>query len=590
MTGMRGVLWTEHSKAVDLHDGNVLVQNFENGGVHVVLDGTIYNAPALRNELKSADILFRNENDAEVVLRLYEKCGPETAQRLNGPFAVAVWDEGPRRLTLFRDRIGKKPLFYRMESSRFLFSSELKSILATPDVPREIDLSALDDYITYQYVPHPKTIFRNINKLPPGHVAVWQNGQLSISRYWNIDWNEEDDRLSADEWSEQLRALLADASRLRMGTDEEVLGAFLSGGVDSSLITGMLKQESTRQIRTFSIGFEQKEYDESGFARQTAKRLGTLHRELLVKPSDLENLLPQLVNHYDEPFADSSAIPTWLLCEMTRQDVNVAFSGDGGDELFAGYDRYRAVRLGQVAEHVPLFLRRLLAGPVRTMIPASTRQRAVLRRLKRFLETLGMESLECYLQWIAIFHRQRRDELYTDYLKQELSHYDSLDFLREAQQFCLNRDRVTQTSLIDIQTYLPCDVMTKVDIAASAHGLQCRAPLLDYRMVEFAARMPISYKMQGRRGKVILRNTFREFLPPDINWRPKRGFGVPLDHWFRGPLKNMVQDILLSEQFTGRGFFQRAAVEKLLDEHFTNRFDHAARIWALLFLEVFLST
>ncbi len=606
MDGIFGAIWTEPSKALKPDDRVAFRQDRdgggisltgqtaenENAGIRVVFSGSIFNAEPLRRELLAKDRRFQSDGVAEILVHLFEEEGIEMARRLNGLFALAIWSEKDRRLFLARDHIGKRLLFYRTEPGRLLFADALKSILAVPGVPRDIDPTALDDYLTYQYIPHPKTIFRNVAKLPPGHFAVWRDGALSVTRYWNIDWNTEERRYTATEWSEQLRALVTDAALIRLqGESDAPIGAFLSGGVDSTIMTGLVRQESSRPIQTFSIGFEHKEYDESLLARRTAERLGTQHRELLVT-SDIENLLPKLVWHYDEPFADSSAIPTWFLCEMAGKHVRVAVSGDGGDELFAGYDRYKAVRLGQMADKIPAFLRRALAGPVRNMIPASTQQRSWLRRVKRFLEALGMAPVERYLQWIAIFNAQRRDALYTDALKQTLrqadSIYDSSDFLHEARAACLDRDRVTQTSLMDVQTYLPCDVMTKVDIASGANGLECRAPLLDYRVIEFAAKMPLRHKMRGTLGKIILRDTFRKFLPQDVDQRPKRGFGVPLDHWFRGPLKTMTQDLLLDQHTLGRGWFRRDALENMLNEHFSNRFDHAYRIWALLFLELWM--
>jgi asparagine synthase (glutamine-hydrolysing) len=562
----------------------------ENETIWIVFNGEIYNFESLRSQLIQHGHHFRSNSDTEVLVHLYEEEHENMLQHLNGMFAFAVWDVCNRQLFLARDHIGKKPLYYRQESNRLIFASELKSVLSVNGVPRDLDFTALDDYLTYQYVPHPKTIFRGISKLSPGHFAVWKDGQLTVRRYWNPDWNDEDNQLSFDEWSEELRALAADAVRIRLRSDVPI-GAFLSGGIDSSITDGLMQQESSQQIQTFCIGFPQEEYDETKYARQAATSFNTKHREFIVT-QDIDDILPKLVWHYDEPFADSSAIPTWYLCEMTRREVSVALSGDGGDEMFAGYDRYRAVQWGRLAEYLPLFLRRFLAGPVRNLIPASTRQRSTLRRLKRFLEAFGMEPLEQYLQWIAIFNRERRQNLYTaDFLQQlhqqpDCQQYDSLNFLREAERCCFRRDRVTRIALTDLLTYLPCDLMTKVDRASMAHGLECRSPLLDHRITEWAAKLPIRYKIEGNRGKKILRETFRNLLPPNIGQRRKMGFGVPIDHWFRGALRNTVRDVLLDPKTLQRGFFKQKFVEQLLNDHFANRFDHAYRIWALLVFEL----
>jgi asparagine synthase (glutamine-hydrolysing) len=568
---------------IDLTPSGHQPMSNEDETVWIVFNGEIYNFEQLRRELIRHGHRFRSESDTEVLIHLYEEEHENLLQRINGMFAMALWDVRERKLLLARDRIGKKPLFYRNEPNRLIFSSEMKSILTVNGIPREIDPTALDDYLTYQYVPHPKTIFRGISKLPPGHFAFWQDGQLPVRRYWKPDWKDEDERLTFEEWSEELRALVTDAVRIRLRSDVPV-GAFLSGGIDSSVTAGIMQRECPQQIRTFCIGFPQKEYDETAFARQAATLFGTKHQELIVT-SDIEDVLPKIIRHYDEPFADSSAVPTWFLCEMTRREVTVALSGDGGDELFAGYDRYRAVRLGMAAEKIPSVFRKILAGPIRNFIPASTRQRSTLRRLKRFLETLGMEPLEQYLQWIAIFNRERRQKLYTPEFSEQIRGYDSLDFLRQAEQLCSRRDRVTRIALTDMQTYLPCDIMTKVDTASMAHGLECRAPLLDYRIAEWAARLPIRYKIEGHCGKKILRETFRDLLPPNIEHRRKMGFGVPVDHWFRKPLREMVRDVLLDSQTRQRGFFEQKFIEQLLNEHFTNRFDHAYRIWALFVFE-----
>jgi asparagine synthase (glutamine-hydrolysing) len=558
----------------------------EDETLKIVFNGEIYNFDVIKKELLAHGHRFRGESDTEVLVHLYEEERENMLCRLNGMFAIAIWDARKQTLFLARDRIGKKPLCYRQETGRLIFASELKSILAVNGVPRDIDPSALDDYLTYQYVPHPKTIFRGVAKLSPGHYAVWKDGQLTIKQYWNPDWNEEDSRLLPEEWAEELRALATDAVRIRMRSDVPI-GAFLSGGIDSSITAGLMQRQSARQIRTFSIGFPQKEYDETEYARLASAKFGTKHQEFIVKP-DIDVILPKLVYHYDEPFADSSAIPTWYLCEMTRREATVALSGDGGDELFAGYDRYRAVRLGMFAEKAPMFLRKFLAGPIRNLIPASTRQRSPMRRLKRFLEALSMEPLEQYLQWIAIFNRERRQKLYSPEFAEQLAGYDSLGFLRDAEQYSLRRDRATRVALIDMLTYLPCDLMTKVDIASMANSLECRAPLLDYRIAEWSAKLPIQYKIERNRGKKILRETFRDLLPPDIERRSKMGFGAPIDHWLRGTLRETARGVLLDSRTIQRGLFQRKFVEQLLNDHFANRFDHAYRIWSLFILELWM--
>ncbi|MDR1477910.1 MAG: asparagine synthase (glutamine-hydrolyzing) [Planctomycetaceae bacterium] len=597
---------------VDLTQSGRQPMHNENKTIYIVFNGEIYNFESLRRNLISAGCRFKSTSDTEVIIYLYERHGENFLAYLNGMFAIAIWDVSNRRLILARDRLGKKPLFYRTEPEscsrsncdflqestsyeknqnnvqRLIFASELKSILAIPEVPREIDPYSLDDYLTYQYVPHPHTIFRGIFKLPPAHYAVWQDGNFCVKQYWKPDWNYEDKKFSLDDWKEQLRELVVDSVRLRMRSDVPV-GAFLSGGIDSSITAGIMQQINPQPIHTFSIGFEQKEYDESKYAKQLADKFGTIHHQFNVTP-DIDDLLPRLIWHYDEPFADSSAIPTMLLCEATRREVTVVLSGDGGDEMFAGYDRYHAVKYGGILAILPLFLRRFLAEKLQPLIPASTKQRSILRRGKRFLETLAMSPLESYLQWIAIFNRKRRQQLYTDDFALRVSGYDSLDFLRCAESGCLGRDFCSRISFVDMQTYLPCDILTKVDVASMAYGLECRAPLLDYRIAELSARLPLKYKMVGRYGKYILRDTFRDLLPPNIERRRKMGFGVPIDHWFRNELKDKVRDTLLDKRSTERGYFKKNYIQTLLNEHFTNKFDHAYRIWSLFVLELWMQS
>jgi len=560
------------------------------GAIALVFNGEIYNYEELRKPFLDAGYPFQSNTDAEVLLPLYEKHGLDFVHFLNGMFAIALWNSRQRRLILVRDRFGKKPLVYRHEKDRLVFASELKSLLQIPGVRKEIDPAALDQYLTYQYVPHPRTIYKGFSKLPPGHLAVFEaDGSFRVQSYWNFDFNAEETGRSFADWSEELRSLLSDAVQLRLRSDVP-LGVFLSGGIDSTIITGLVQKFSSRQVRTFSIGFPQKEYDETSYARAAAKKFGTIHEEFLVTPN-VREILPKLVYHHDEPFSDSSAIPMWCLAEMTKKHVTVALAGDAGDELFAGYERYLAVGLGNRADLLPLVLRQFLAGPVMRLIPSPIHQKSKLRRFKRFLEALGMTPLERYLQWIAIFNRSRKAQLYSDEFQRTIAaqtDYDMLDFLEQAASRSTNRDAITSITLTDLLTYLPGDLMCKADTASMAHALECRAPFLDYRVVEHAIRMPISMKIHGNRGKWILRETFKDLFPPELLQRGKMGFGVPLDHWFRGELAEYVREILLDPVTLGRGYFNPDTIRRLVSEHQASQFDHAGRLWSLLFLELWL--
>lgn len=567
---------------IDLEGSHQPLSN-EDGSVWIVFNGEIYNYRELRRRLEGAGHKFRTHGDTETLVHLYEDEGVDFLRHLNGMFALALWDNKRGRLILARDRLGKKPLVYRQEHDRLLFASELKSLLAAPGVPRELDPNALDEYLTYQYVPHPNTIFRGTRKLPPGHYAVFENRTFTVLPYWRPDFNHELDRPQAD-YVAELRSRLTSAVEMRMQA-EVPLGAFLSGGVDSSIIVALMQQVAQQPVKTFSIGFPVKEYDESHHARAVAEYLGTEHHEFQVEPQALE-ILPKLVWHYDEPFADSSAIPTYYVSQLTRGHVTVALSGDGGDELFAGYARYRAVKLSSYLDRLPAPLRSVLAASLWQKLPASARQKGLVRRLKRFSEALAMAPQRRYAEWISIFGEARRAALYSDEFVEQLDNSDPLDFLYAAYARASERDPVTATTLADLVTYLPCDLMTKVDIASMAHSLECRQPFLDYRVVELAAGMPLRLKMPGWQGKKILRAAFGHLLPEAVFTRPKMGFGVPLDHWFRGQLRETLCEVLLDPSTLRRGYFRSAAIETLVQEHLTGTFDHAARLWALLFFEL----
>lgn len=586
--GPNAALGFRRLSIIDLETGHQPLSN-ENGDVWIVFNGEIYNYRELRPDLEARGHRFATHTDTEVIVHLYEEHGPACVDHLRGMFAFALWDDRRRRLLLARDRLGQKPLFYRLESDRLLFASELKSLLQVPEALRELDPQAVDLYLTYQYVPDPRCILKGYAKLPPAHRAVWEKGRLSVERYWQPPFAETPTRPAAtaawtpDDWRRNLRETLTEAVRLRMRSDVP-LGAFLSGGIDSTIIAGLMQSLSERPVLTFSIGFPITEYDERSYARAAAEHLGTEHHEYLVEPSAID-LLPKLIWHYDEPFSDSSAIPTMYLSEVTRRKVTVALSGDGGDELFAGYDRYQAVRLAARFDWLPAGARQLFAWKLWQRIPSSGEQRSLPRRIKRFIAALGQPPELRYLRWIGIFDGEWRDRLYTDGFRAQLGDFDSGELLLRAYDECPDRDFVTRTTCTDVLTYLPFDILRKVDIASMAFSLEARSPFLDHHVAELAARMPIDLKLQGQRGKVILTETFADLLPASIRTRAKMGFGVPLAPWFRGELKELLIDSLLGERALQRGIFRREAVQTLIDEHMTMRWDHCYRLWNLLCFE-----
>lgn len=616
---------------LDLAGGHQPLSN-EDDTVWIVFNGEIYNYRELRCELESRGHRFRTQSDTEVIVHLYEEYGDDFARRLNGMFAIAMIDlrrrsTGHARLLLVRDRLGEKPLVYCQQEGRLAFASEIKALLEIPGLPRSLDPEAVDLFLTYQYVPHPATIYQDIRKLSPGEILLCElapdgTAAQTLRRYWNPDWTDESHGRSEADWIDELRETLSDAVRIRLESDVP-LGTFLSGGVDSTIIAGLVQRISGTRIRTFSIGFPESAYDETAYAREAAAFLGTDHTELQVQPDTLA-ILPKLTYHYDEPFADSSAVPTWSVSEITRRKVTVALTGDGGDELFGGYRRYRATQLGSYFDRLPRPLRAAasLAFRLAQQLPIDRSSRNIGRQALRFLEMLHLPPLERYLQWIAIFHAQQRRELYRPEFYERILQtpsrmgnpypdHRSLWFLEQAaaqtvrkhnshgenigtdgdgrirvgKRAIRGRDAVSTVSIADIQTYLPCDILAKVDTASMAHALETRPPLLDYRLVELAASMPVELKLRHGRGKYIFRKAFAEFLPDSIQRRAKQGFGVPLEHWFRGPLRPLLETTLLSSRTLERPFFQPDTVRRLVAEHLDGRFDHAYRLWALLIFE-----
>ena len=568
---------------IDLSTGHQPLGN-EDGSIQIVFNGEIYNYQDLRHRLEGSDHTFRTQTDTETIVHLYEDLGLDCFEHLNGMFALAIWDQRRERLVLARDRMGKKPLFYTIQNGQLFFASELKSLLTLPSIRREIDPGAIDLYLTYQYIPHPHSIYKGIHKLPPGHFAVFENGQLKIQRFWNIDWSREI-AISKRDASEQLREILTDSVKIRLRSDVP-LGAFLSGGIDSSLIVAIAQKQLETPIQTFSIGFSEADFDETHYAKMVADHVGTKHERFEVTP-DAMSILDQLVYQYDEPFGDSSAVPTWYLCEMTRRHVTVALSGDGGDELFGGYERYRALKLsGQLQSWLPVGWMSQSSWIKR--LPDSNARRSFLRRVRRFCEALGQPPVERYMNWIQIFGEASRLDLYQDSFIEQLPDRNPVSFLKDAWRNAGKRDLVSCASTSDLQTYMPCDLMTKIDIASMAHSLEARQPMLDYRLVEWAASLPSHLKLRGKQGKRLLMDTYYDELPKEIWHRPKMGFGVPIAKWFRTSLRDRTYDALLSKDAKCHEFFRREAISTLVEDHMSGRTSNGYRLWNLLFLELWL--
>jgi len=567
---------------IDLGGGHQPMAN-EDGSVRIVFNGEIYNFQELRPDLEARGHVFRTQCDTEAIVHLYEEYGPRCVDHLRGMFAFAIWDDRERRLVLARDRMGQKPLSYRLDGDRLIFASEMKAIIQWPGVPRDVDPTALHHFLTYQYVPHPWTMFRGIRKLPPAHVAVFQDGRLHIERYWEPDYATQEERSEA-EWCDLIRHELREATRLRLMSDVP-LGAFLSGGIDSSITVALMSTLSAEPVKTFAIGFDVKAFDETHYARQVAERYNTDHHEFIVRPDCLD-VLPMLIWQYDEPFADSSAIPTYYVSRETRQHVTVALSGDAGDECFAGYPRYRAVKLAGRFDRLPASVRRIAGWRLWQRLPASVEQKTFRRRFKKLLLALNQPPEARYLRWLCIFDDVAKRSIYADAFAEAVRGDESVDFILREYEKVPHLDMVGRTTFVDLMTYLPCDILTKVDVASMTVSLECRSPFLDHHVVELAGRIPTRLKLRGMETKYILKKAFADMLPRDILSRGKMGFGVPIANWFRGELSGFLRETLLSDRALGRGYFRPEAVRHYVDQHVDGVFDHGYRLWSLLVLEL----
>ncbi|HYL79975.1 MAG TPA: asparagine synthase (glutamine-hydrolyzing), partial [Candidatus Acidoferrum sp.] len=526
---------------------------------------------------------FRSQTDTEVILHLYEEYGPECVQRLRGMFGFAIWDGPRRQLFLARDRLGKKPLCYQQDAEAFRFASEVKAILQDPAVSVRPDPAGIAQYLTYGYVPSPASAFQGVRRLPPAHYLICRDGRVEITRYWRLRRDRKEERPEA-EWSEEIRARLEEAVRIRLISDVP-LGAFPSGGIDSSAVVAMMSRLSGGSVKTFSIGFEEPEYDETRFAREAAERFGTEHHALVIRP-DAIAILPKLAWHYDEPFADSSAVPSYYVAQMTRQHVTVALNGDGGDESFGGYDRYVAGNLAAAVDRLPGA--GLLRGGIRRWLPFWPRggRRTGLRsRGHRFLEGLAEAPERRYARWLCHFTEDRKDALCTPEFRRAAGGADDLEALLGVYRETDAPDFVDATMGVDVALYLPDDLLVKVDIASMAHSLEARSPFLDHEFMEFAATIPSSLKVQGRTTKYILKRALRGVLPEEILRRPKKGFGVPIDHWLRHELRDLARETLLAPTCLDRGYFRREPLERMLEEHVRGTANWDSLLWNLLMLE-----
>jgi asparagine synthase (glutamine-hydrolysing) len=555
------------------------------GRLRIVFNGEIYNFQELRAELENKGHCFRSRTDTETILHLYEELGPRCLDRLSGMFAFAIWDTVDRTLFLARDRLGKKPLYYFSGTRAFFFASEPKAIRLDPSFRVQPDADAIHHVLTFGYVPPEGSAFKGLQKVPPAHYLQVRDGAVTVRRYWQLLYEPKRPG-SADSAVEELNPLLERAVARRLVADVPI-GALLSGGLDSSAVVALMRRQMSGPLMTFSIGFDEADYNELPYAREVARHFGTDHRELVVGPHHAD-LLPRLVWHYNEPYADSSALPTFVLCGLARESVTVALNGDGGDESFLGYQRYLGMHITSALDRVPGAVREAAAYAVKAVpLLGAT---ATGSRLRKLTDALALDRWDRYGRWTSYFDNEQKRALYTPEFAAQTASTDTFDRLRGALAASSARNAAEAAADADIQLYLPEDLLVKMDIASMAHSLEVRSPLLDQDVVEFAARLPRRLKLRGLTSKFLLRRAMAPVLPKAVLRRTKMGFGVPIDRWLRREWRDLAYDTLLSTRATGRGYFVPSEVRRYLDEHTRGRAQHQYRIWNLLMIELWHRT
>jgi len=570
---------------IDLHTGQQPIAN-EAKNIWVVYNGEIYNFRQLRTELEQLGHQFKTNSDTEVIVHAYEEYGEACVQRFNGMFALALWDVPNHRLFLARDRVGIKPLYYWTDGKKLVFGSELKALVQHPDVPRRVDPAALDLFLSLEYIPAPRTIYSGVYKLLPGHTLVFEPEDLKLSQYWDVPYNPITDR--EEVCAEALAELIQDAVRIRLVSDVP-LGAFLSGGIDSSTVVAYMSQFSSEPVRTFSIGFEDDTYNELPYAEAVARHYKTEHHYQVLNP-DIANLAESLLHHQDEPFADTSVFPTYLVSKLARDSVKVVLSGDGGDELFAGYDTYLAEQLYRYYGWLPGSLRQRALPAFANWIPPQPAKKGLINKFKRMVEGGALDPNLQHARWMIFLSHNEKRKLYQPDLRATLD--DSLSTALFSGYFDKGArfDRLAQQQYVDLKTYLADDILTKVDRMSMAVSLEARVPLLDYRIIEFALNLPPSMKLDRSRTKVILRRAMQKLVPELVLEKPKQGFSIPMKHWLRSSLKPLMQDLLSHESLRQVGYFNPDTVSSWIQEHLDGRVNHSHRLWALMAFELWRRT
>lgn len=566
---------------IDLVTGHQPVSN-EDGTIWLVFNGEIYNYKGLHADLENKGHQFVTKSDTEVIVHAYEEYGVHCAEVFNGMFAFALWDIPRRRLFIARDHLGIKPLYYWSGAGKLVFGSELKCVITHPSVPRDIDLVALDQFLTLEYIPTPRTIFQGIHKLAPGHHLIYEGGELKVGQFWDVPILE----TPQDEAScaEHLEELIDDAVRMQLMSDVP-LGAFLSGGIDSSTIVAAMSKSSNMPVKTFSIGFEDATYNELPYARAVAARYQTDHYEEILAP-DIAETAQRLVRHLDEPFGDFSIFPTFLVSEVARRKVKVVLSGDGGDEIFGGYDTYVAQSWDQYYSRLPAAIRQRMLPSLMARVPPRPAKKGLINKTKRFIEGAALPPSLQHTRWMMFMSKVDKAALYSAELGMSLNGDSSFAVIENYFRRKSASEAFSQQQYVDIKTYLVDDILTKVDRMSMAVSLEARVPLLDFRIVEFAVNLPPQMKLYRGETKRILRRAMANRLPEMVLNKPKQGFSIPLKNWLRGPLKPMLTDLLSVDRIRQRGYFNDATVQGWVTEHLDGTANHSHRLWALMVLEL----
>ncbi|CAN5197985.1 asparagine synthase (glutamine-hydrolyzing) [soil metagenome] len=586
-----GGIWTDDYVAlgmrrlsiIDLHTGDQPVFG-EDKSVVVMMNGELYNYREVRADLEKRGRKFVTQTDTEIVPHLYEVYGDDFVDRINGMFAIALWDSRRKRLVLARDRYGEKPLYYGVFDDTLIYGSEPKALLAHPAVSRELDLEAFRQYLSFDYVPAPRSIFKGISKLPAAHIMTVENGEIKTRRYWNLTFNETGQVKSIENASTELSSLLSDAVRMRLVADVP-LGVLLSGGVDSSAIAAFATQHATETVKTFSIGFSEDSFDETRYARLVGKHLGTDHYEEILSAAKAGDLISEIGTWLDEPLSDGSLIPTYLLARFVRKHVTVALGGDGGDELFAGYPMYFGHKVAAAYGAIPQFLRSGLIEPVVRMLPVSTKNLSFDYRAKRFVRSAKYDTITRHHSWFGSFTADEQEQLLTTHVREQTTG-DVYAGARDLLGICDASNEIERMQFLDINFYMAEDILSKVDRASMAVSLETRAPFLDPRIGEFAASLPLKYKLRGSNGKYILKRSVEGLLPSSVLTRSKKGFGIPIAEWLKGRLNPLMHDLLSSERLKDQGLFEPSYVETLIAEHEKGIASHHKQLWTLLVFQL----